>query len=150
MDGLTGLICIFADAVIINYRNYEYLVCDACRDGALVHHPADALQQIREILRGPFPARPENHDIWRAGAPAIDILSPDIYLADFPTILRMYSRSGNPVFIPESHSGQGGAANAAFAIGEMGAIGYSPFGLENGAVSPQNQTFATFYQDVHA
>jgi hypothetical protein len=88
----------------------------------------------------------QNHDIWRAGAPAIDILSPDIYLADFPTILRMYSRSGNPVFIPESHSGQGGAANAAFAIGEMGAIGYSPFGLENGAVSPQNQTFATFYK----
>lgn len=88
----------------------------------------------------------QNHDIWRAGAPAIDILSPDIYLADFPTILRMYSRSGNPVFIPESHAGQGGAANAAFAIGEMGAIGYSPFGLESGATTPQNQTFAQFYK----
>ncbi|MCR4824996.1 MAG: DUF5597 domain-containing protein [Bacteroidales bacterium] len=87
----------------------------------------------------------QNHDIWRAGAPAIDILSPDIYLADFPNILRMYSRSGNPVFIPESRAGQGGAANAAFAIGEMGAIGYSPFGLESGAVTPQNKTFAEFY-----
>ena len=92
----------------------------------------------------------QNHDIYRAAAPAIDILSPDIYLADFPNILRMYSRSGNPVFIPESHSGQGGAANAAFAIGEMGAIGYSPFGLENGAVSPQNQTFAAFYKKAGA
>ena len=88
----------------------------------------------------------QNHDIWRAGAPAIDILSPDIYLADFPNILRMYSRSGNPVFIPESHAGQGGAANAAFAIGEMGAIGYSPFGLESGATTPQNKTFAEFYK----
>ncbi|MCR4860800.1 MAG: DUF5597 domain-containing protein [Bacteroidales bacterium] len=88
----------------------------------------------------------QNHDIWRAGAPAIDILSPDIYLADFPNILRMYSRSGNPVFIPESRAGQGGAANAAFAIGEMGAIGYSPFGLENGAVTEQNKTFAEFYK----
>ena len=87
----------------------------------------------------------QNHDIYRAAAPAIDILSPDIYLADFPNILRMYSRSGNPVFIPESHSGQGGAANAAFAIGEMGAIGYSPFGLESGATTPQNRTFAEFY-----
>ena len=83
----------------------------------------------------------QNHDIWRAAAPAIDILSPDIYLADFPTILRMYSRSGNPVFIPESHAGQGGAANAAFAIGEMGAIGYSPFGLESGATTERNATF---------
>ena len=87
----------------------------------------------------------QNHDIWRAAAPAIDILTPDIYLSDFPNILRMYSRSGNPVFIPESRAGQGGAANAAFAIGEMGAIGYSPFGLENGAVTPMNQTFAEFY-----
>ena len=90
----------------------------------------------------------QNHDIWRAGAPAIDILTPDIYLSDFPNILRMYSRSGNPVFIPESRAGQGGAANAAFAIGEMGAIGYSPFGLENGAVTPMNQTFAEFYHKV--
>lgn len=87
----------------------------------------------------------QNHDIWRAAAPAIDILTPDIYLSDFPNILRMYSRSGNPVFIPESRAGQGGAANAAFAIGEMGAIGYSPFGLENGAVTPMNQSFAEFY-----
>ena len=90
----------------------------------------------------------QNHDIWRAAAPAIDILSPDIYLTDFPGILRMYSRSGNPVFIPESFAGQGGAANAAFAFGEMGAIGYSPFGLENGAVTPMNQTFADFYHKV--
>ena len=88
----------------------------------------------------------QNHDIYRAAAPAIDILSPDIYLTDFPNILRMYSRSGNPVFIPESHAGQGGAANAAFAIGEMGAIGYSPFGLENGAVTEQNRTFVEFYK----
>ena len=87
----------------------------------------------------------QNHDIYRAAAPAIDILSPDIYLSDYPTILRMYSRSGNPVFVPESRAGQGGAANAAFTIGEMGGIGYSPFGLENGAVTPQNRTFAEFY-----
>ena len=92
----------------------------------------------------------QNHDIWRAAAPAIDILSPDIYLSDFPEILRMYSRGGNPVFIPESRAGQGGAANAAFAIGEMGAIGYSPFGLENGAVTPMNQTFTEFYRKAGA
>ena len=92
----------------------------------------------------------QNHDIWRAAAPAIDMLSPDIYLPDFPTILRLYSRSGNPVFIPESAAGQGGAANAAFAIGEMGAIGYSPFGLESGAVTDYNRPFATFYHKAAA
>ena len=105
--------------------------------------------QPEDTRPGNYPSggpQAQNHDIWRAAAPSIDILSPDIYLPDFPGILRMYSRSGNPVFIPESAAGQGGAANAAFAIGEMGAIGYSPFGLENGAVTEMNQTFAQFYK----
>lgn len=87
----------------------------------------------------------QNHDIWRAAAPHIDMLTPDIYLTDFPEILRMYSRSDNPVFIPESHSGQNGAANAAFAIGEMGAIGYSPFGFERSVAAETNNTFKSFY-----
>lgn len=87
----------------------------------------------------------QNHDIWRAAAPDIDMLCPDIYLPEFPDILRMYSRADNPVFIPESRAGQNGAANAAFAIGEMGAIGYSPFGFENGALSAANETFNSFY-----
>jgi regulator of sigma D len=72
----------------------------------------------------------QNHDIWRAGAPSIDILSPDIYLPDFPSILKLYSRNNSPVFIPESAAGINGAANAVYAFGEMNAIGYSPFGIE--------------------
>lgn len=105
--------------------------------------------QPEDTRPGNYPSggpQAQNHDIWRAAAPAIDILSPDIYLQDFPEIIKMYSRSGNPVFIPESRAGQGGAANAAFAIGEMGAIGYSPFGFENGADSPMNATFRSFYK----
>jgi hypothetical protein len=71
------------------------------------------------------------HDVWRAGAPQIDILAPDIYLPDFPGILAQYSRSANPVFIPESRGDAGGVANAFYAIGQLGAIGYSPFGIDN-------------------
>jgi hypothetical protein len=71
------------------------------------------------------------HDIWRAGAPAIDILAPDIYLPNFTEIVTRYSRSGNPVFIPESKAGVVGAASAFYAIGQHGSIGYSPFGVES-------------------
>lgn len=92
----------------------------------------------------------QNHDIWRAAAPAIDILSPDIYLADYPTLLRMYARNGNPVFVPESRAGQNGAANAAFTIGEMGGIGYSPFGFDVDALNPANATFSEFYRKADA
>lgn len=89
----------------------------------------------------------QNHDVWRAAAPHIDILSPDIYLDDYPQIIRMYARGGNPVFVPESRAGQGGAANAAFTFGEMGGIGYSPFGIEN-SVGDGTDVFCQFYKAV--
>ena len=104
--------------------------------------------QPEDTRPGNYPSggpQAQNHDIWRAAAPHIDILSPDIYLNDFPAILQMYARSENPVFIPESRSGQNGAANAAYAIGAMGAIGYSPFGFERNCSADENATFRSFY-----
>lgn len=90
----------------------------------------------------------QNHDIWRAAAPHIDMLCPDIYLNAFPEILAMYSRGGNPVFIPESRAGQKGAANAAYAIGQGQAIGYSPFGFESNCDAADNVTFCELYRSL--
>jgi len=105
--------------------------------------------QPEDTRPGNYPSggpQAQNHDIWRAAAPHIDILSPDIYLNDFPEILKLYARNDNPVFIPESRSGQNGAANAAYAIGAMGAIGYSPFGFERNSDEEVNATFRSFYK----
>lgn len=107
--------------------------------------------QPEDTRPGNYPSggpQAQNHDIWRAAAPHVDILSPDIYLDDFPTILSLYARQGNPVFVPESRSGQNGAANAAYAIGAMGAIGYSPFGFERNCDDETNTTFALFYHQA--
>lgn len=68
-------------------------------------------------------------DIWQAGAPSIDMLSPDIYRSDFEDVFDEFNRSGNPMFIPEAPAQVEGAACAYYAIGR-GAIGYSPFGIE--------------------
>ena len=68
------------------------------------------------------------HDIWRAAGPKLDMFSPDIYLADFKGITASYTRSGNPLFIPEARADVG---NLIWAIGEHAALGYSPFGIEN-------------------
>ena len=48
-------------------------------------------------------------DIWRAGGPQIDILSPDIYGNDdfFMSTTASFARNGNPLFIPET-SGRAG------------------------------------------
>lgn len=71
------------------------------------------------------------HDIWRAGAPQLDILAPDIYLPDFTGITAMYHHTWNPLFIPESFADTAGASNAFYAIGHYNAIGYSPFGIDS-------------------
>ncbi len=104
--------------------------------------------QPEDTRPGNYPSggpQAQNHDIWRAAAPHIDILAPDIYLDDFPQQLTLYARSGNPVFVPESRSGQNGAANAAYAIGAHNAIGYSPFGFERNCSEDINTTFRSFY-----
>jgi beta-galactosidase GanA len=69
-------------------------------------------------------------DVWRAGAPAIDLLAPDIYFQNFTEWTRRYARNGNPLFIPEALPGPEAALNGIFAFASHNAIGFSPFGIE--------------------
>ncbi|MCX5643762.1 MAG: DUF5597 domain-containing protein [Phycisphaerae bacterium] len=67
-------------------------------------------------------------DVWRAAAPAIDFLAPDIYLPDFKAACASYTRSGNPLFIPESSAG---ADRVFYALGQHEAIGFCPFAIDS-------------------
>jgi hypothetical protein len=83
---------------------------------------------------GTFPSGgplPEVIDVWKAAGQAIDIYSPDIYAPDFAGWCRRYHRFGNPLFIPETHGGADGKANAFYAIGEHAAMGFAPFGIDS-------------------
>ncbi len=75
-------------------------------------------------------AQPQVLDVWHAGAPAIDVLSPDIYAPNFSDWCGWYTQAGNPLFVPESSGGASGAAHALWAFGKHDAIGYSPFGVD--------------------
>jgi hypothetical protein len=75
-------------------------------------------------------ALPIQLNVWQQGAPAIDIIAPDIYLPNFAEWCAWYDRSGNPLWIPET---RGDAANAFYAIGNHAAMGISPFGIERQA-----------------
>ena len=74
-------------------------------------------------------------DIWRAGAPQIDIISPDIYDSDFASMCSLYTRSGNPLFIPETRGFPPNnlATRVLYAFGRHDAIGFSPMGIERPA-----------------
>jgi len=41
-------------------------------------------------------------DIWKAGAPSIDINAPDVYRPNFAEWVERFHRDNNPLFIPES------------------------------------------------
>lgn len=74
-------------------------------------------------------------DIWKAGAPSLDFLSPDIYFDDYAHWSSAYARPDNVVFVPEARGGAVGAANALYTFGALRGIGFSPFGIDGqGAV----------------
>jgi len=87
---------------------------------------------------------PHLMDVWRAGAPQIDFLSPDIYFANFAEWARKYQQSGNPLFIPEAAPNSSCAVNAFYAIGQHDAIGFSPFAIES-VEEPVSKLLAASY-----
>jgi hypothetical protein len=87
---------------------------------------------------------PHLMDIWRAGAPNIDFLSPDIYFPNFVEWIEKFDRSGNPVFIPEVGRGSENPANAFYAIGRHNAMGFSPFAIES-FVKPDSELARAYH-----
>lgn len=74
---------------------------------------------------------PHLMDVWLAGAPAIDILAPDIYFPDFKHWTDLYTRKGNPLLIPEIRFEKGDDAKAFFVFGHYNCLSFSPFSIES-------------------
>ena len=73
-------------------------------------------------------------DVYKAGAPSLDFLAPDIYFEDYVSWSSQYARPDNPLLVPEARGGPAGAANALYSYGSLGAIGFSPFGIDGEGV----------------
>ena len=78
---------------------------------------------------GPLPNLAQ---VWRAAAPSIDLIEPDIYFPNFVEWTRNYATLPQPLFIPEANNAGAAEspANALFAIGQLGAFGFSPFSID--------------------
>ena len=76
---------------------------------------------------------PHLMDVWKAGAPSVDLLAPDIYFPNFVDLASRYKRADNPLLIPEAnYSGKAEVpANAFYAFGKLDAIGFAPFSIES-------------------
>jgi hypothetical protein len=91
--------------------------------------------------------------IWKAAAPAIDLVAPDIYLSGSEKILKvidLYDRPDNALFVPEAASSPD-RAKYLYEVIARGGIGFSPFGIDdNGRGAPAAQTaerLASFAQE---
>jgi len=86
---------------------------------------------------------PDAMDVWRAGAPQIDLFGIDVYGFDFARMTARFTQSGNPLFVNETVAGREGAARALYAFGRYNAICFSPFGID-GSRAP-NKDFINGY-----
>lgn len=142
----------YADEAFMAWHYAQYLNAVAAAGKVAYDIPMFVnawIVQPEDKKPGDYPAGgPQSRvlDIWRIGAPDIDLKCPDIYLQDFPEITGMYHHSWNPLFIPESFSGVNGAANAFYAIGKHNGIGYSPFGIDNWVEDPGETPLAKAYE----
>lgn len=120
-------------------------------NAALPNHPDTWQDPNTYASGGPDPAV---LDVWKAAAPHIDVLGPDIYNPDFHDymgFLDAYQRPDNPLFVPETGNAKP-YARYAFAVLGRGAIGFSPFGMDLsgysnfplGAPKVDDDTIATF------
>jgi hypothetical protein len=87
-------------------------------------------------------------DVWKALAPAIDVIAPDIYSDDsgfVRKILATYARPDNPLWIPETGNGESYGKLFFYALGQ-GTLGVSPFGIDkaiyNGSAEPDAKAHA--------
>jgi beta-galactosidase GanA len=98
----------------------------------LNHSLEDPLRAQREG-RLAWPAMTDHVlDIWKATAPSLDLIAPDIYMggyAQYEKVLDTYARKDNALFVPESGNSTPYARYPFAALG-YGAIGWSMFGLD--------------------
>jgi beta-galactosidase GanA len=70
--------------------------------------------------------------IWKAMAPALDLLAPDIYMPEHDKVkrvLELYGRPDNPLLVPEISNAPEYARYFFMALGQQ-AIGFAPFGID--------------------
>ena len=71
------------------------------------------------------------HDVWRAAAPHIAVLAPDIYVGEFKETCAAFNRSGNPLMVPEASKDNDAAARAWWVIAQHNGICFAPFGIDS-------------------
>lgn len=140
---------IFTDEYFMAWNYARYIENFAKKSKEISSRPLylNAALNSRGRKPGEYPsAGPLAHlkDIWVAGAPSIDFLSPDIYDSGFKDWVNQYHFNGNTLFIPEVKRDLNNGAQAYYVLGHHNALGISPFSIENGDVNFKNKLASSY------
>jgi hypothetical protein len=103
------------------------------------------LGQVKKGTPGKYPSGgPVSRmmDIWKAGAPNIELMAADIY-AYYSYRCENFTRDDNPLFVPEACAlwlgdSQSAPAKAFYTIAEAQGIGFGPFAIDHELYTPEH------------
>lgn len=144
---------------------HAYYIAKFCEELASAGKAIKSLPMFTNVaLRDPFNptywekggATDNVIHIWKAAAPSLDAVSPDIYNPDHKTVvkwLEQYARKDNPLLVPEIGNSQPYARYFFDTLGK-GAVGFAPFGMDDtdyvnyplGASKYDDETIENFAQ----
>ena len=116
------------------YATYTNAIAAAGKKEYNLPMYVNAALNYKNVEPGQYPSAgplPHLMDIWQAGAPQINFLSPDFYNPYFRKYSDLYTRRNNPYFIPEIRFEPDDAAKVFSSIGHDKAFGFSPFSIES-------------------
>ncbi|MFD1602106.1 DUF5597 domain-containing protein [Flavobacterium artemisiae] len=116
------------------FSKFTNQVAKAGKDVYPIPMFVNAALNAPEKKPGQYPSAgplPHLMDVWKAAGNAIDFLSPDFYNPSFKQWNDLFTRQGNPLFIPEHKFDETAPFKGLYAIGHYEAIGFSPFSIES-------------------
>jgi len=116
------------------FSKFTNAVTKAGKDSYGIPMFVNAALNAPEKKPGEYPSAgplPHVMDVWKAAGNSIDFLSPDFYNPSFKHWNDLFTRQGDPLFIPEHKFDKTAPFKGLYAIGHYEAIGFSPFSIES-------------------
>lgn len=116
------------------FSKFTNTIAKSGKDAYPIPMFVNAALNAPEKKPGEYPSAgplPNVMDVWKAAGNAIDFLSPDFYNPLFKQWNDLFTRQGDPLFIPEHRFDETAPFKGLYAIGHYEAIGFSPFSIES-------------------
>ena len=116
------------------FSKFTNKIAKAGKDSYGIPMFVNAALNAPEKKPGEYPSAgplPHLMDVWKAAGNDIDFLAPDFYNPSFKQWNDLFTRQGDPLFIPEHRFDATAPFKGLYAIGHYEAIGFSPFSIES-------------------